>query len=386
MNKFLKNIAILFLWAMSIQYIPIEGDGVSLVKFSLMCVSPLILILSFKSINKGTILGLLFILCVVFSILFNEESIRFSSLGYKLAFIVMFIMYYNLIYERHVLQLETFKRYIKNLIYAYATCLIIQQLFIIFGFTKLPLINLDVFLDRGLGSNSLALEPSHSARILTVAMLVFLRLEEVTNIKNKFILKSFILNNKRLLLLFFWCMLTMGSGTAIIGLIILSSYFIKKQYLLALIPILIFFILIIPKIDFQPIERVKNIIVAVKTLDTDYIKSIDYSAASRIVPFINTINFIDFTETTTWVGSGIDTNLDADYLSEEQFIGGINDYGLICYLASLLLFFGCCTKKIFSIETLVFVVLLSTSINNIAYVWGILLLLTTSNYFNTLAK
>lgn len=386
MNKFLKNIAVLFLWIMSIQYIPLEGDGVSYLKFSLMCASPLIWFLSFKTFSKGFILGLIFIVSIIFSSLYNVQAIRFSSLGYKIAFIVMFIMYYDLIYVRHVLRLDTFKKFIKNLIYAYALCLIIQQLFLIIGIREFPIINLMSFLDRNLGANSLALEPSHSARILTAAMLVFFRLEEVTNVENKFILKSLYQNNKKLFLIFFWCMLTMGSGTAIIGLLILSTYFIKRQYLLGLIPVLILLAVIIPQIDYEPIERVKNIIAALETLDINYIKTTDRSAAARIVPFINTINYIDFTETSNWFGNGIDTNLNADYLSEEQFIGGIKDYGLICYLASLFLFFGCCTKKIFSIETFVFVVLLAASINNVAYVWGILLLFTTSNYFNTYEK
>ena len=173
----------------------------------------------------------------------------------------------------------------------------------------------------------------------------------------------------------------MGSGTAIIGLLILSTYFVKKQYFLGLIAVLLLLIVIIPQIDYEPIERVKNIIAAVVTLDTSYIKTTDYSAAARIVPFINTINYIDFTETSTWLGNGIDTYLNSYYLGEEQFIGGIKDYGLICYLASLFLFFGCCTKRIFSIETIVFAVLSATSINNVAYVWSILLLFTTSKYF-----
>jgi len=386
MYKFLKNISILFLWVMTIQYIPIEGDGVSYLKFSLMCTSPLIWFLSFKTFSKGFILGLLFIVTIIFSSLYNEQAIRFSSLGYKITFIVMFIMYYDLIYVRHALRLDTFKKFIKNLIYAYAIFLIIQQVFIIIDVREFQIINLTRFLDRGLGANSLALEPSHSARILTAAMLVFLRLEEVGNVENKLIFKSFYQNNKKLLLLFFWCMLSMASGTAIIGLLILSTYFIKKQYLLGLIPVLIFLIIIIPKIDYKPLERTKNIMISLQTLDVKDIKTTDYSAAARIVPFINTINYIDFTETSTWLGNGIDFNLNADYLSEVQFIGGIKDYGLICYMASLFLFFGCCTKKIFSIETLVFIVLLATTVNNVAYVWGILLLFTTSNYFNIYAK
>ena len=140
-------------------------------------------------------------------------------------------------------------------------------------------------------------------------------------------------------------------------------------------------IVILPGIEYEPLDRVKNIFSAVETLDASQIKITDYSAASRIVPFINTINYIDFTETSTLFGMGMDSKINSEYLGAHQFIGEIKDYGLICYVASLFLFFGCCTKKIFSIETLVFVLLLATTINNVAYVWSILLLFTTSKYF-----
>ena len=381
MHRILKKIAILFLWVMSVQYIPVEGYLVSYVKLSLLVASPLIWFLSFKTFSKGFILGLIFIVSITFSVFYNEQNIRFLSLAYKIGFIVMFIMYYDLIHLRNALSIETFKSFIKKLISAYAFCLIIQQVFIIIGVTEFSLINLTQFLDRGLGSNSLSLEPSHSARILTVAMLVLLRLEQVTSPKNKLLFKPFFRKNKKIIFLFFWCMLTMNSGTAIIGLIILSTFFIKKQYLLGLIPVLILLIVIIPRIENQSLDRVKNIFSAVETLDTSQIKITDYSAASRIVPFINTINYIDITETSTWIGSGTDSNINSEYLSEEQFIGEIRDYGLICYFASLLLFFGCCARKLFSIETLVFVLLLATTINNVAYTWSILLLFTTSKYF-----
>ena len=295
----------------------------------------------------------------------------------------MFIMYYDLIHVRRALPLDRFRKFIKNLIHAYALVLLIQQLFIITGLTEFDLINLTHFLNRGLGANSLALEPSHAARILTVAMLVFLRLEEVTTVDKRLLLKRFYGNNKKLLLSFLWCMFTMGSGTAIIGMLVLLIYFLKREYLLRFIPILILMAVILWQIDYEPVERAKNTIVAVVTLDVSYIKTADYSAAARIVPFINTISYIDFTDISAWFGEGIDSNLNADYLSEEQFIGGIKDYGLISYLASLFLFFGCCTRSVFSIETLVFVILLATTINNVAYVWGILLLLTTSRYFTS---
>jgi len=48
---------------------------------------------------------------------------------------------------------------------------------------------------------------------------------------------------------------------------------------------------------------------------------------------------------------------------------------------SLLFVGACCIYKPLSLETLIFVLLLGAGIGNIAYVWGILMLFTTSKYF-----
>ena len=92
---------------------------------------------------------------------------------------------------------------------------------------------------------------------------------------------------------------------------------------------------------------------------------------------------MDLTEKETWFGKGIDVNVLEDALSKEITIGGISDYGLISYIISLIFVFGCCIKKLFSIETLIFIILMGAGIGNIAFGWGGLMLFTTATYFTT---
>lgn len=379
-NKIKKNIALLFLVLMCTQYIPLEGYGVSIIKLTALCLAPIIWLISLKTFSRAFVLGVIYILAILFSANYNVDSFRLSTLVYKMSFIIMFIMYYDLIYHNRALTLQEFIKFLKVLILAFFICLVLQQIAILLGFSTLQIINLTYFLDRGIGSNSLTLEPSHAARILTVLMLVMLRMYEV-KWGSIFRLSRFYKENKWIILAFLWCILSIGSATAFVGLLILSFYFIKKKYLLGLSLLLVVFYLTIPYINYGPFTRAKSSIEATLTLDQEKIIEADVSGAVRIVPFINTITLLETNKMETWLGKGVDANKSEDYLSLEQTIGGISDYGLICFILSLIFVFACCIRKFWSLETLIFLVLMGLTIGNIAYVWGILMLLATSKHF-----
>jgi hypothetical protein len=295
-------------------------------------------------------------------------------------------MYYDLIYFNRALSLQDFIKFLRGLILAFVICLILQQLVIIAGLRSLPIINLIKYLDRGIGSNSLSLEPSHAARILTVLMLVLMRMYEVKWGSINLTLTKLYKENKWIILGFLWTMLSMGSGTAFAGLGILSFYFIKRKYAFILITFLTIFYFAIPKIDYEPFNRALVSIEAAFTFDQQIVKDADYSAAARIVPFLNTLNILDFNNIDTWLGKGVDTSLSYVYLSEESTIGNISDYGLVCFIISLIFIFMCCIDKIWSIETMIFIFLLALTVANVAYIWGVLMLFTTSKHFITNQK
>ncbi len=62
-------------------------------------------------------------------------------------------------------------------------------------------------------------------------------------------------------------------------------------------------------------------------------------------------------------------------------IGNINDYGFICYTLLLLLIYSCAIYRFFSLETLFFVILMSCTLANVYYSWGIMIIFTIIRYF-----
>ena len=115
-----------------------------------MCLSPFIWFLNFKTFSKAFILSLLYIFIISISVISNIENFRFSSFVYKL-FILMFLMYYDLIHINKAISLNDFIKFIRTFIAIFAITLIFQQFLLIIGITSFPLFNLSIYLDRGIG-------------------------------------------------------------------------------------------------------------------------------------------------------------------------------------------------------------------------------------------
>ncbi|MFI3285197.1 MAG: hypothetical protein R3Y08_00945 [Rikenellaceae bacterium] len=374
-----KNIATFFLVLMCVQYLPWEGYGVSYIKFTAMCLAPIIWLLTSSKISKAFVWAGLYFVAILFSGLFNLHSFRLSTVGYLLSFIFMFIMYYNLVWVEQIFSLDSFIRLLKKLILAYVICLLMQQAVHLVGIESFPLINTYSSYGRGfLAGNSLAIEPSHSARILTIAFLSLLRMYEVKWGKENVNLKAIYADAKWVLLGFLWSMLTMGSGTAFVGLGILSLYFIKRQYVFTVVPLLVILYFAIPYIEFEPLQRAKVTLEATMTMDADAVIAADGSASVRIVPIINTLTELDLLDSKTWLGHGIDAGATGESM---KTIGGIGEYGLLSYICALTLIFTCIIRRFFSLETLLAFALVGLTINNFAYVWGFYMILSTTNYF-----
>lgn len=131
--------------------------------------------LYFKSsaIGNGILVSRLFLS------LFKGE-IRFSTLGFLAMYLIMFITYYDFIIKG-TFTLNYFQNILRSLIIVYGIVLILQQCCLLIGIRNMPIINLqNQFFLSITKLPSLTLEPSHSARILTVAMLGYLRCEEIS--------------------------------------------------------------------------------------------------------------------------------------------------------------------------------------------------------------
>lgn len=365
------------------QYELIEGIGneISYFKFGMMCFSPCILLITSPKISKAVFWGIIYILATFFSAILHYDTFRLSTVGYLITFIMMLMMYYNLIHCERVFTPDRFFKIIKGLILAYTICLVLQQIAIIVGIHKLYAINLIRFLDRGISGQSLSLEPSHSATILTYLFLAFLRMLELKWGKDNITINRIYNSEKWTLIGFMWTMLTMNSGTAFIGLGILSLYFVKNRFILIALPAIFIFYMSIPYINFIPLQRAKVTVEAALTLDSRKVIKADDSAAARVVPLLNTINELDLTKSSTWLGKGVDTTKKTKYLSKSQMLVGITDYGLICYIISIIFISTCCFTRFFSLEVLIFISMLGCDIRSIYLLWGGFMVFTTIKYF-----
>lgn len=380
-NKFW---ATLLLTVFSVQLVFIEGEGISPLKVTIMAICPLIFLFKVPFLSSAFWWGLIyFISCLLISLLHGQ--MRFSTIGYLGLFIGMYITYYNLIYSKSF-TLDYFIKLVRIIIIAFGVCLLLQQISILIGIRNFPFINLVnqnfLAIDK---LPSLTIEPSHSARILTVLMFAYIKCNEFKANTPFKLSHLFTDRNKWTTYCFLWSMLTMGSGTAFMGLGILSIYFITKRNFFYIIPIFLLMLTIGEIIGVKQMQRATNLLEAtILTGDVETMHETEGSGAIRIIPVINTFTEVDLFDQETWLGNGTQTKEYAQdfWKRTTDKIVIVEQYGLLTFIISLLLVFKCAIRRFFSIETLVFVGLLSLTIANIYYAWSIMMLFTTIKYFD----
>ena len=126
------------------------------------------------------------------------------------------------------MSIEYFTSVLKWLIYGYTICLLLQQACILVGIRYFPLINLvrgSYYAINHL--NTLAIEPSHAARLMTVFFYGFLKCTEYLK-DSPMSIRQLYIQYRWVIISFVYFMLMIGSGTAIVGLAIVSLYFAKE--------------------------------------------------------------------------------------------------------------------------------------------------------------
>lgn len=375
-----RNIAVFTLVFMSVQFIYFEGMNISIPKVVFMAITPVLILIKSPKISKAAILGFLFLGVTVLISRILYPSGKTSTFYYSAMFICMFWLYYNLVHINNVFTLGFFLKVVQFVIYAYAVCLLLQQLLFLIGINYFPLINLMGFpYYSGFKFNTLAIEPSHAARILTIYFYAFLKLLEYQNGESVKIPKLWV-DYKWTIIAFLYTMVTMGSGTAFVGLALVSLYFIKPKYVVWIVPSAFIIYMVIPLIDYEPLNRAVAVFNTALLGDTEEMKMVDYSAASRVNIIIDTFKYLDVTNMDLWFGYG------EDFYDGKSVLPAVTNYGLFSYILKLVFFFACCFTGFFSIEVLFFILLLGMNVGNIAYGWSILMVFSTLNYFKEQSK
>lgn len=374
----LKNFATFILVLFCVHYIPLETRAsVSMIKIAASFLCCFVFIIYVPYVTKALVLAIIYFLTILGSAIFHMETFRASTLLYLCSFLITFITMYNLVYVKKVFSLDYFTIIVKRLIYTLAIVLVIQQCFIIVGIRIFPLINLTQFLDRGIGANSLTMEPSVCARMMGVLLYAYMECISFREGSKFQFSQLFEQEHKWVTIAFFWAILTMGSGTAFIVLGVLSLYFISWRNALIIIPILIGLVYVASLIGIKQFDRAYDTTKATLTMNKELVAETDGSAYERIAPILNTFKNLDLTKKECWFGYGIDAGIEN---KEERMIAEITDYGFLAYIWGIILVFTC-SIRFFSIPTIMFFIGVGGGTANIAYQWGILIVFICVRYF-----
>ena len=360
-----------------IYYMPIDSFGMNApIKMALMASSIVVLLFYTFKTSKALILGVIYLIFQYCVASFHPETFRWSTYIYSILLVLTYISFYNLVYIERVFTIDHFIRICKWFMMAYFIVCIIQQILTIAGIGYFPLLNMMQNLDRGLGCQSLSMEPSTFGRFMLVFYYAYVKCQEYKRDEGAFTLSElFSGEHKWITIRFLWMMLTMGSGTAFVCLILFALYFVRKDNWYYIIPILIVCYILIQNSGIESLDRATNTIEATATLDSKTVQETDGSASVRIVPMLNSIN-ADFSKRETWLGYGIDAGIH-NMANRTLF----DDYGFIFYIISLIFTFTC-GYNFWSLGCIfMFVGVAGGMGTNIQYAWELAMVMTCVRYF-----
>ena len=360
-----------------IYYMPIDSFGMNApIKMALMVSSIVVLLFYTFKTSKALIWGVIYLILQYSVASFHPESFRWGTYIYSILLVLTYVSFYNLVWIEKVFTIDHFIKICKWFMMAYFIVCIIQQILTIAGIGYFPLLNMMQVLDRGLGCQSLSMEPSTFGRFMLVFYYAYVKCQEYKRDEGPFTLSElFSGEHKWITIRFLWMMLTMGSGTAFVCIILFALYFVRKHNWYYLVPILIVCYILVQNSDIEALDRATNTIEATATLDKETVQETDGSAAARITPILNTIT-ADYSKSETWLGYGIDSGV-SDKYNRTLF----HDYGFIFYIISLIFAFVC-AYNFWSLGCIFMFAGVGGGFgNNIQYAWALAMVMTCVKFF-----
>ena len=377
----LKWFATVFLILFGICYTPIEiGGGFGPLKILLMFLAILVLLIFSFKLTKAVFIGIIYVLYQYSSASFHPDSFRWITLLFSFGFVFTYASIYNLIYVEQVFNVRHFLRLVKWIMMAFFVVCIMQQCCIVVGIRTLPIINLIGGLNRGIGCNSLSMEPSTFARTMLVFYYCYVKCHEYIRGEGPFTIRElFSGEHKWVTIRFLWMMTTMGSGTAYVCLVLFLLYFVRKNNFYYIVPILAVCYIGLESLELEQASRATKILNAMTTLDQKQVEMADGSGASRISPLLNSFK-ADFTKAETWFGNGIDYAVNHNMILR-QTATLFDDYGFLLYLIALVMNLTC-AYKFFSLGFMIQVGGIAGGAGgNIHYAWWLMMIMTCLRYF-----
>ncbi len=386
-NPFYVKLPFIMLVLMSIQHTPIEGYTVSFVKVGMMSVAICYYLFN-ATVNKAVITGGFYWL-VCFTASLFQEQVRWSTVLYLGLYIGAYFAFYQCVHFG-AFTLRTFERFLRGFIYVFLIALLVQQMATLVGFNYVRLLNLNqetvmtgTAYYKWNHLPTLTCEPSHTAVVLTGLVLGWLRCLEIEyGVRNVSLGTLFSPENRGVTLAYLYLICFMGSGTGWIGFGILLLYFVRHKTLYYIVPAIGIVIAIGFYSDNEQFRRAFDSASATLTMNQKVIRNTDGSAAYRIVPLVNTVKS-DLNAKDTWVGKGtiMEGQTEKNWFKiYDRKISTMEQYGLIAFLFSLILLYSCMIRRVLSLETVCFIVLLTCNVGNVYIVWSMLYVFTVVRY------
>ena len=363
----------------------------NLLLIGVMVMSP-VLIIAFNKFDKSDIWILLFLISIIVIPLLNKpQSMRWSTVLYSCMFGLTFMAYSRLLFKSK-LSPYNYLKILKIIIIAYAITLLIQQFCVLLG---LPIFNVSSYdVTTPWKLNSLASEPSISARIVFFLMYNYIITKQLL-LKRKYILKKDFYYDRWIWFAILWIALTMGSATAFLFLFLLFAKFIKFNNTLVIVLSCFTLFVLFKNFEITAFSRAFEVTKATLTFDKEVILSTDHSAAQRIVPIIVLAEKLGFSKNDDWLGHGIDYT--STFLSDEIYGipygtsgGGLLqlwlEYGFISFLIFVFLTLKYCFYKEEPLSLVFwFFLVFLYGVNN-QIVWLCIIMLWTYKYYYNLIE
>ena len=283
---------------------------------------------------------------------------------------------------------DALAKLLKKLILLYGMVSILQMAASLVG---LPIPNL--ILSKGLWSyNSLAVEPSHAARVLSLSMLAYLLLARN---KNEIGFRELIGRDKLLVVAFLISTGLTGSAIGIIAALLALLLAMSRARILVAAGLLFLAWPALLSIDFPAIQRSSAFLAALPTMDIPALVEADQSGAMRVMPILLFLDKADPTALEFWFGGGLGAI--ASYVQGELvgagelvaagFIPGyIVAFGVIGTLLFLWAFLFRFVVEATLPIVLLWVILLATSAWNSQIFWYGLMLVRAVHEFQCVQK
>lgn len=381
-GSFLTKYATWLLILFGVCWLPLEGRvGFGIVKLSCMISAVVVFLFWAFSFSKAFFWGAIYLTWQYSVASMHPDTFRASTLYFSAGFVVTYVCFYNLLYVKEVFTIYRFLNLVKCIIIAFFVFCLLQQACIVMGLRYVPAVNLIQFLNRGIGCNSLSMEPSTFARAMLVFYYAYVKCNEYLRGEGPFTAKELFKGEYLpFTAMFLWMMCTMGSGTAFVCLIAFCLYFVRKNNWYYIIPaFLIIYTAILPRIESEQLNRATSVIDATSTMDQETVEEADGSGASRISPLLNSLN-ADFTKAETWMGHGIDYSRNHNLVLTQK--GTLfDDYGAIFWLISMC-FNLTCAYRLRSLGALFMIMGVGGgSGTNIHNAWWMMMVMTCVRYF-----